>query len=379
MLNRRVQERISYIVRLEPGVWTPEQTLTAGKGSCRDSAWLLVQLLRHLGYAARFVSGYLIQLVADIKPLEGPEGPTADFTDLHAWTEVYLPGAGWIGLDADLRPDGRRGPYSAGGQPRPAIGRADHRARSSRARSHSTSPCRFRRIRETPRVTKPYTDRQWQDILAAGARVDRALAAGDVRLTFGGEPTFVCATDQEAPEWNTAALGPTKRRYASRLHAPAGALWSPGAALHHGQGKQYPGEQLPRWALSAHWRADGEKVWLDPGLLADPDRDRDTATAEDAARFAALLAERLQVDPGHGDAGARRRALLPVEGAPAAGQRGRRGQPAARPAGAGAAWRRCSARAWPRRSAACCRCAASPDRHRAGRPGAGSCAATRCS
>jgi uncharacterized protein (DUF2126 family)/transglutaminase-like putative cysteine protease len=295
-LNRLIQERISYIVRLEPGVWTPEQTLTEGKGSCRDSAWLLVQLMRHLGFAARFVSGYLIQLVGDIKPLEGPEGPTADFTDLHAWTEVYLPGAGWIGLDPTSGLMAGEGHIPLAASPDP---------QSAAPVTGVTEPCEVSfdfamsvtRIRETPRVTKPYDDRRWQDILAAGARVDRALTAGDVRLTFGGEPTFVAATDQEAPEWNTAALGPTKRRYASRLLRRLVALWSPGAALHHGQGKLYPGEQLPRWALSAHWRADGERVWLDPALLADPERDRDTATAADAARFATLLAERLQLDP----------------------------------------------------------------------------------
>ena len=294
-LNRRVQRHIAYIVRLEPGVWTPEETLDKAQGSCRDSAWVLVQALRNLGYAARFVSGYLIQLVADVRPLEGPAGPTADFTDLHAWAEVYLPGAGWVGLDATsglLTGEGHI-PLAASPDPvsaAPITGLVEQCETTFEFAMHVT------RVRETPRVTKPYTPAQWQDILATGARVDRALGESDIRLTMGGEPTFVSATDIDAPEWNIDALGPTKQTYAEKLVRRLMARWAPGAAFQHVFGKQYPGEQLPRWGLTAHWRPDGEPVWRDQSLLAAFD-ETGSAGPDDAAHFAASLAERLQVDP----------------------------------------------------------------------------------
>jgi len=304
-INQAVQSRIAYIVRMEPGVWSPEETLRHAKGSCRDSAWVLVQLLRHLGFAARFVSGYLIQLVADQKPVTGPEGPAADFTDLHAWAEVYLPGAGWIGLDATSGLLAGEGHIPLAATPEPQSAAPISGYLMDKVETEFGFDMQVTRIRQTPRVTKPYTPGQWRAIDALGRQVDRALAAADVRLTMGGEPTFVADTDRDAPEWNTAAMGPSKRAYAGRLIRRLAPLWAPGAALQYAMGKQYPGEPLPRFALYCHWRADGVPVWNDPSLLASDD-DRDNATPEDAAAFAATLAERLQVDPamvrpGHED------------------------------------------------------------------------------
>ena len=295
-LNETVQHAVQYIVRMEPGVYTPDETLAGGKGSCRDSAWLLVQVLRNLGLAARFVSGYLIQLAPDVKPLEGPPGPEKDFTDLHAWAEVFLPGAGWVGLDATSGLFCGEGHIPLAASPDPTSA-APITGAVEKCNVTFDVAMSVHRIRETPRVTKPYTDAQWQAILARGAEVDRSLTRNQIRLTMGGEPTFIAATDLDAPEWNTDALGPTKQGYAERLMRRLMARWSSGSALQLSMGKQYPGEQLPRWALHCHWRTDGEPAWREPGLLAMED-DKDTATAADAAAFSVRLAERLQVDPG---------------------------------------------------------------------------------
>ncbi len=294
-LNQRLSTEIGYIVRMEPGVWTAEEVLTNRKGSCRDSGWLLVNILRHLGFAARFVSGYLVQLVPDVKPVEGPAGPPADFTDLHAWCEVYVPGAGWIGLDPTSGLLAGEGHIPLAATPEPASA-APITGAVDECETSFGFHMEVRRVAETPRVTKPYTEDQWQAVVAMGRKVDSALEAGQLRLTVGGEPTFVAETDRDAPEWNTDALGPTKRRYAGRLLRRLQPLWAPGAVLTYAQGKWYPGEQLPRWALHCHWRADGEPVWTDPALLASDD-DADTATATDAADFTARLAAKLGLDP----------------------------------------------------------------------------------
>ena len=291
-LNAALRDRVAYVVRLEPGVWTAEETVAARRGSCRDSAWLMVQVARHLGLAARFVSGYLIQLKAD-DSAQG--GPAEDFTDLHAWAEIYLPGAGWVGFDVTSGLLAGEGHIPLAASPEPASAAAISGLVGAAETVFDVSMV-VTRIEETPRTTAPYDEATWQRLLDAGDAVERTLQSADVRLTMGGEPTFIARDDMDAEEWNSAALGPTKRPLAGRLIRRLAALWAPGAALQYTVGKHYPGEQLPRWALQAYWREDGAAVWRDPALLGSDD-DTGDATAEDAAAFAQALAVRLQLDP----------------------------------------------------------------------------------
>src|ERR1700677_3060599 len=304
-LNQRVQREIRYVIRLEHGVQSCQETLTLGTGSCRDSAWLLVQTLRRLGLAARFVSGYLIQLTPDVKPLDGPTGPTQDFTDLHAWTEVYLPGAGWIGLDPTSGLLAGEGHLPLACSPEPS-GAAPISGAVEKCGSSFEFEMTVRRIFESPRATLPYAQETWAAIDAVGAQVDDILEDGDVRLTVGGEPTFVAVDDMDGAEWNTAALGPRKRELAGRLFQRVFAEYGRGGFVHHGQGKWYPGEPLPRWVLACYWRKDQKPLWRDPRLLADP-LIPGACTAAEARSFASSLAQRLGVGeerliPGYEDA-----------------------------------------------------------------------------
>jgi len=296
-LNRRLQSEIRYLIRMEPGVQTSEETLGRASGSCRDSAWLLVEVFRQLGLAARFVSGYLIQLEPDVKSLDGPIGPSQDFTDLHAWAEVYLPGAGWIGLDPTSGLFAGEGHIPLAATPGPELAApVSGLVGPSQVEFHHEMS--VTRIHEDPRVTKPYSDSQWQDIVALGDRVDQELAAGDVRLTMGGEPTFVSIDDMDGDEWNTAAMGPGKRRLGGTLLSRLRETFAPGGLLHFGQGKWYPGESLPRWAFSCYWRTDGKPLWQDMTLVADLERDYGFGTDE-AQSFAEALADRLSVGRAH--------------------------------------------------------------------------------
>ena len=294
-LNRHLSQEIKYLIRMAPGVQTPEETLGLASGSCRDSSWLLVQILRHLGFAARFVSGYLIQLKPDLISLDGPPGTDHDFTDLHAWAEVYLPGAGWIGLDptSGLLTGESHIPLAATPHYRnaaPIVG-----SYIGFANSEFIFDMRVERVSEHPRITKPFSEDAWKALDRLGDEVDRILQAEDVRLTMGGEPTFVSIDDYESAEWNTDAVGPTKRDLADRLIRRLRDRFAPGGFLHYGQGKWYPGETLPRWTFSLYWRRDGKPVWNDAALIA-PERQDTNVGAPQAQALLGAIATELGVD-----------------------------------------------------------------------------------
>lgn len=292
-LNQKLQADISYNIRMEAGVQSCEETLTSLTGSCRDSAWLLVQILRHYNIASRFVSGYLVQLTADIKSLDGPSGPEADFTDLHAWVEAYIPGAGWIGLDPTSG-------LMAGEGHIPLCCTPDYV--SAAPVTGAIDPCNvtfdfenvITRVHEDPRVTKPYTEEQWEQILAVGDVVEKDLQDGDVRLTMGGEPTFVSIDDMESAEWNTAADGPLKRKLAYDLAIRLKNKFAHGGFIHYGQGKWYPGEPFPRWQYALYWRKDGVSMWQNEKLLAQ--ESDNSYNSKDAEKFIYELSSYLGVN-----------------------------------------------------------------------------------
>src|SRR6478735_6538038 len=292
-INQKLYKDINYSIRMEVGVQTAEETLGKALGSCRDSSWLLVQIFRHLGIAARFVSGYLVQLTADIKSLDGPSGPEKDFTDLHAWVEVYIPGAGWIGLDPTSGLFAGEGHIPLACTPdyasaAPVVGATD------KCETTFTFSNTVTRIHEDPRVTKPYTEEQWIAIHATGLKVDEDLVQNDVRMTMGGEPTFVSIDDMEGAEWNTAADGKLKRILSHDLIFRLREKFGPSGMIHYGQGKWYPGEPLPRWQYGLFWRKDAYPIWKNISLIAH-EKIYKKFTYEHAEKFAKELAKHLAI------------------------------------------------------------------------------------
>ncbi|MEM1120135.1 MAG: transglutaminase family protein [Bacteroidota bacterium] len=292
-INQHLYRYLNYTIRLESGVQTCEATLEKQLGSCRDFAWVLVQLLRHFGLAARFVSGYLVQLKADVKAVDGPSGPEEDFTDLHAWAEVFIPGAGWIGLDATS------GLFAGEGHiPLACTPTTGSAAPITGMTGIATVNFEFsnivERIYEAPRITKPYTTDQFKAIDQLGYEVDQILAAEDVKLTMGGEPTFISTLDMESEEWNTEADGTDKRKIALDLTHQLKTAFATKGFLHFGQGKWYPGEPVPRWQYAMYWRKDGQPLWEKSQLIGNPTQKGRTSD-EEAAEFMAQLAQNLGV------------------------------------------------------------------------------------
>ncbi len=296
-INQALNEHISYTIRLEPGIQTCEQTLTLRSGSCRDSSWLLVQLLRRLGLAARFVSGYLVQLKPDVASLDGPSGAAEDFTDLHAWAEVFIPGAGWVGLDPTSGLFAGEGHIPLACTPDPV---------SAAPITGSTGKCevtfsytnQVTRFREEPRVTKPYNDEQWDRINQLGQAIDADMEANGLRITMGGEPTFVSIDDMESAQWNTDADGPEKRVLSISLLDRMMDAFAPGGLPYYGQGKWYPGEPAPRWRYGCFWRTDGEPVWSETRLLANP-ATKNGYNGKQPRLFMRALVDTLGLNPDH--------------------------------------------------------------------------------
>jgi uncharacterized protein (DUF2126 family)/transglutaminase-like putative cysteine protease len=293
-LNERIRNQVAYTTRLEHGVQSSEQTLSMGTGSCRDLSWLLIQVCRQLGIAARFVSGYLIQLAED-EPLAEGGGRKTDSADLHAWAEVYLPGAGWIGMDPTSGLFTTEGhiPLACSSKPGDA---APIGGTVEPAGVEFTYEVTVRRLDEAPSLTSPFSEHDWRKIRELAYDVDRDLKTQDVRLTMGGEPTFVGLDEPESAQWNLEALGPQKRSAGLALIRSIRQRTAPGGLLHFGQGKWYPGEPVPRWAFHCISRKDGLPVWENGDLFALEGKNDAYGNAE-AYAFLQALSRRLGAEP----------------------------------------------------------------------------------
>lgn len=296
-LNSNLNQKLKYLIRLEPGVQSCEETLSFKSGSCRDMAWLLCQILRHLGLASRFASGYLIQLKADVKSLDGPSGPEADFTDLHAWTEVYLPGAGWIGLDPTSGLFTGEGHIPLCCTPNPSSA-APVTGLVEVCDSTLRHEMTVTRIHEDRRVTKPYLDHEWEAIDALGKQIDKEMVSLGLELTMGGEPTFISIDNRSGSEWNFTALSEEKKKLGEDLLLNLRERFNPNALVQISQGKWYPGEVLPRWAMHCFWRKDSEPIWLNSSLIAikkELPRKSDFSVQEKLNSFFKSLTKKLSI------------------------------------------------------------------------------------
>ena len=284
-VTRCLSRDIAYIRRDELGVQSPEETLAKRRGSCRDSAWLLIHVFRKLGIAARFISGYLVQLA------EEQEGQ--DTVDLHAWVEVYLPGAGWLGLDPTSGLLAAEGHIPLAAVPDPAMA-APITGATAPCKSEAIFSLSVRRLDDTP----PQEEKYWPAINALGKQVERQLQAMDAKLWMGGEPTFVAMGNRDDPQWQSEAEGTEKRILADRLARRLKERLTIGGVLQHGQGKWYPGESLPRWQITCFFRQDRKPLWQDSALL-DEWVGKGSFGLQEGKRFLELLATYLGIAKAH--------------------------------------------------------------------------------
>ena len=285
-LNLKLNKTFPATQDSRPGIVDLEAMLRQGRGSNSDLAWLLTLSLRSLGLAARFTSGYLAM------PASAEGG--VDMAKLHAWSEVYLPGAGWVGLDPSVGVFTAEGhiPLATAPEPLrtlPVVGYVEACQETFR------EDISLRRLLPKP-VSWPYGESQWADMQALGAKIDAESSAQAVDLSVAIDLAFVSAYYAGEPEWTTAALGPNKRQVAAELLDRLRKRLAPGGVLHLGQCDWYSGEAVPRWRLGSFFRADGVPVWRNPELLGFRQVSFPISPS-DAKRFAELLAANLGIAP----------------------------------------------------------------------------------
>ncbi|MBZ0189656.1 MAG: transglutaminase family protein [Candidatus Obscuribacterales bacterium] len=264
-VNKIVSEKIAYVVREETGIQESEQTLSLQSGSCRDSAVLLMDVYRSAGLAARFASGYLLQALEPEDADKSKEKHRVQL-DLHAWAEVYVPGAGWVGLDATSG-------MLCGEEHIPLACAATPLEAAPVTGTASSVASKFETFSEAVKLglevepERPYTESDWRRILECGQAVDASLLKSGVELTSGGEPTWTTDDMSNLPEWSTQALGEKKWLKAARLFVGLSKRFADGVLPIVGAGKLYPHETSPRWALTLLWRKDEEPIWLNQDLI----------------------------------------------------------------------------------------------------------------
>src|SRR5215469_5661941 len=248
-LAKTIRAEIAYEVRLEGDARLPSETIELRSGACRDTSLLCATILRKIGLAVRVVSGFLCEFHVDVEDRRSESG-------LHAWIEAYLPGAGWIGIDPTNGTfcDHRFIPTAVGIRMQdvaPVQG-----SFFGKATGHFDSHLDLNLITE-------------RDMSKIAAQVEKTLASEGVTLTMGGEPTFIPAKP-DAPEWNFAAIGPAKLKYAYAFAEKLVETSCPEAITLYTPGKFYPGEINPRWALWVLHSSSKEPFGVDPNAKDGP-------------------------------------------------------------------------------------------------------------